>query len=63
MRGEAAHCLETRFPFDSFQGNLRSSNRLAEILFIQALRAHIASKPERNKGWLLRFSILKWALP
>ncbi|CAN5399865.1 AraC family transcriptional regulator [soil metagenome] len=26
--------------------------RLAEILVIQVLRAHIASQPERNKGWL-----------
>jgi len=28
------------------------ANRLAEVLFIQVLRAHIASAPERNKGWL-----------
>ncbi|MFC6644580.1 AraC family transcriptional regulator [Granulicella cerasi] len=28
------------------------STRLAEVLFIQILRAHIASEPERNKGWL-----------
>jgi AraC-like DNA-binding protein len=28
------------------------STRLAEVLFIQILRAHIASGPERNKGWL-----------
>jgi len=33
------------------------ANRLAEVLFIQILRAHIASgpernRPERNKGWL-----------
>jgi len=26
--------------------------RLAEVLFIQILRAYIASGPERNKGWL-----------
>jgi AraC-like DNA-binding protein len=26
--------------------------RLAEVLFIQVLRAHIASGPDRNKGWL-----------
>jgi AraC-like DNA-binding protein len=26
--------------------------RLAEVLFIQILRAYIASEPERNKGWL-----------
>jgi AraC-like DNA-binding protein len=29
------------------------ANRLAEVLFIQTLRAHIASEPERfSKGWL-----------
>jgi AraC-like DNA-binding protein len=28
------------------------ANRLAEVLFIQVLRAHIASAPERHKGWL-----------
>ena len=28
------------------------ATRLAEVLFIQALRAHIASGPERNEGWL-----------
>jgi len=28
------------------------ANRLAEVLFIQILRAHIASGPKHNKGWL-----------
>jgi AraC-like DNA-binding protein len=28
------------------------ATRLAEVLFIQTLRAHIASEPERNQGWL-----------
>src|SRR6202171_1756668 len=28
------------------------ASRLAEVLFIQVLRAHIASGPQRNKGWL-----------
>jgi AraC-like DNA-binding protein len=28
------------------------ATRLAEVLFIQILRAHIALRPERNKGWL-----------
>src|SRR3984957_1020602 len=28
------------------------ANRRAEVLFIQMRRAHIASGPERNKGWL-----------
>src|ERR1041384_6983384 len=28
------------------------ASRLAEVLFFHVLRAHIASRPERNKGWL-----------
>ena len=28
------------------------ATRLAEVLFIQLLRAHITAGPERNKGWL-----------
>src|ERR1700684_824930 len=28
------------------------ASRLAEVLFIQILRAHIASVPEHNQGWL-----------
>ena len=28
------------------------ANRLGEVLFIQILRAHIASAPERSQGWL-----------
>ena len=28
------------------------ANRLAEVLFVHLLRAHIASGPARNKGWL-----------
>jgi AraC-like DNA-binding protein len=28
------------------------ASRLAEVLFIQILRAYIASEPERNRGWL-----------
>ena len=28
------------------------ATRLAEVLLIQTLRAHFASQPERNKGWL-----------
>jgi AraC-like DNA-binding protein len=28
------------------------ATRLAEVLFIQVLRAHIASGPQRNRGWL-----------
>src|SRR3984893_7445277 len=28
------------------------ASRLAEVLFIQVLRAQIASEPERNQGWL-----------
>ena len=33
-------------------GRCQCLSRLAEVLFIQVLRAHIASGPERNKGWL-----------
>ena len=29
------------------------ATRLAEVLVIQLLRAHIASEPGRNRGWLL----------
>ena len=32
-------------------GSEVGASRLAEVLFIQVLRAHIASGPERNKGW------------
>jgi AraC-like DNA-binding protein len=28
------------------------ANRLAEVLFIQVLRGYIASRPDRDKGWL-----------
>ncbi len=28
------------------------ATRLAEVLFIQVLRAHIVSGPEHNEGWL-----------
>src|ERR1700723_3056785 len=34
------------------QGSEVVATRLAEVLFIQVLRAHIASGPKRNKGWL-----------
>jgi AraC-like DNA-binding protein len=42
---------------DQVPGSEIVANRLAEVLFIQVLRAHIASgrernRPERNKGWL-----------
>ena len=33
-------------------GSEMVANRLAEVLFIQVLRAHIVSGPERKKGWL-----------
>src|ERR1700719_3368000 len=33
-------------------GSVVVATRLAEVLFIQILRAHIAAGPERNKGWL-----------
>src|SRR6201996_3545232 len=37
---------------DQAPGSEVVASRLAEILVIQVLRAHIASQPERNKGWL-----------
>jgi hypothetical protein len=39
------------------------ANRLAEVLFIQVLRAHIASDRNVTKDGFVRSSILKWALP
>ena len=33
-------------------GSAVVATRLAEVLFIQILRAYIASEPERNQGWL-----------
>jgi AraC-like DNA-binding protein len=33
-------------------GSEAVANRLAEVLFIQVLRAHIASAPERKQKWL-----------
>ena len=37
---------------DQVPGSEIVATRLAEVLFIQVLRAHIASEPERNQGWL-----------
>src|SRR5580700_4182729 len=37
---------------DQAPGSGIVATRLAEVLFIQVLRAHIASEPGRNKGWL-----------
>ncbi len=37
---------------DQAPGSGVVATRLAEVLFIQILRAHIASTPERNRGWL-----------
>src|SRR5258708_19701695 len=42
----------TKFRAEQAQGSEVVASRLAEVLFIQVLRAHIASGPERNKGWL-----------
>ena len=39
------------------------ATRLAEVLFIQILRAHIASGPERNKGWLRAVFDSNWHCP
>jgi hypothetical protein len=37
---------------DQTPGSGVIATRLAEVLFMQMLRAHIASEPERNNGWL-----------
>ena len=37
---------------DQMPGSDIVATRLAEVLFIQVLRAYIASEPERNQGWL-----------
>ena len=37
---------------DQVPGSEIVATRLAEVLFIQVLRAYIASEPERNQGWL-----------
>jgi AraC-like DNA-binding protein len=37
---------------DQAPGSEGVASRLAEALFIQVLRAHIASGPERKRGWL-----------
>ncbi|MFZ0305841.1 MAG: AraC family transcriptional regulator [Terracidiphilus sp.] len=37
---------------DQAPGSEVVATRLAEVLFIQVLRAHIASEPKRNQGWL-----------
>src|SRR5437762_3457788 len=37
---------------DQVPGSEIIATRLAEVLFIQVLRAYIASEPQRNKGWL-----------
>jgi len=37
---------------DHAPGSEVVATRLAEVLFIHVLRAHMASGPERNKGWL-----------
>ncbi len=37
---------------DQVPGSEIVATRLAEVLFIQVLRAYIASEPERKQGWL-----------
>ena len=37
---------------DQVPGSEMVATRLAEVLFIQVLRAYIASEPERGQGWL-----------
>jgi hypothetical protein len=48
---------------DQVPGSEIVATRLAEVLFIQVLRAYIASEPERKQGWLRAVSTLPSALP
>ncbi len=46
-------CRHWRQRWQNRRRDLKSSRiGLGEVLFIQVLRAHIASEPARNKGWL-----------
>ena len=53
----------TKFRAEQAPGSEVVASRLAEVLFIQVLRAHIASGPERNKGWLRAIFDPQMALP
>lgn len=60
IKGDQAHTLALHTTMQALSAEMAVqepgseviATRLAEVLFIQALRAHIASAPERNKGWL-----------
>jgi AraC-like DNA-binding protein len=60
IKADQAHTLALQITMQALTSEMAEqvpgseivANRLAEVLFIQVLRAHIASGPERNKGWL-----------
>ena len=60
IKGDQAHALALHNTMQALASEMAEqapgsdvvATRLAEVLFIQALRAHVASRPERNKGWL-----------
>jgi len=60
IKAEQAHTLALQNTLQALASEMAEqapgsevvATRLAEVLFIQILRVHIASRPERNKGWL-----------
>ncbi|HKV25835.1 MAG TPA: AraC family transcriptional regulator [Candidatus Acidoferrum sp.] len=60
IKAERAHPLALHITMQALASEMAEqapgsevvATRLAEVLFIQVLRAHFASAPERNKGWL-----------
>lgn len=60
MKADQAHTLALHITMQALASEMAGqapgsevvATRLAEVLFIQILRAHIASEPERNQAWL-----------
>ncbi len=60
IRADQAHTLAMHITMQALASEMAGeapgsevvATRLAEVLFIQILRAHIASEPGRNQGWL-----------
>ncbi len=60
IKADQAHTLALHITMQALESEMAGhapgsevvATRLAEVLFIQILRAHIASEPERNQGWL-----------
>ncbi len=60
IRADQAHTLALHITMQALASEMAAqapgsevvATRLAEVLFIQILRAHISSEPGRNQGWL-----------